>query len=97
MKPFRSYFSNKSSLVEARTVKVIVEVVNVTKQKHHDVIIIGAGAAGLCAGLVLARAQADVVIIDSGKPRNGPASHMQGFVSRDGTSPAEFLALARED
>ncbi|MFY9713843.1 MAG: NAD(P)/FAD-dependent oxidoreductase [Microbacterium sp.] len=58
----------------------------------HDVIIIGAGAAGLSAGLVLARAQADVLVIDSGAQRNAPATHMHGFITRDGIPPAEFLA-----
>jgi thioredoxin reductase len=62
-----------------------------------DVVIIGGGAAGLSAGLVLSRARADVLIIDSGQPRNGPASHMHGFLSRDGMDPAEFLRTARHE
>ncbi|MEY7971718.1 NAD(P)/FAD-dependent oxidoreductase [Saccharomonospora xinjiangensis] len=64
---------------------------------HRDVVIIGAGAAGLSAGLVLARAQADVVVVDEGKPRNAPAAHMHGFLSRDGVAPSEFLAKGREE
>ncbi|MBA8829846.1 FAD-dependent oxidoreductase [Alpinimonas psychrophila] len=68
-----------------------------TNQEHHDVIIIGAGAAGLSAGLVLARAQANVLLIDAGNPRNGGAAEMHGFVSRDGLSPTEFLAIARNE
>lgn len=63
----------------------------------HDVIIIGAGAAGLSAGLVLARAQADVLLIDSGAQRNAPATHMHGFITRDGTAPAEFLAAGGDE
>ncbi len=63
----------------------------------HDVIIIGAGAAGLSAGLVLARAQADVLLIDSGRPRNAPAREMHGYLSRDGMSPADFLAAGRQE
>ncbi|MEO8093605.1 MAG: FAD-dependent oxidoreductase, partial [Pseudolysinimonas sp.] len=50
----------------------------------YDVIIIGGGAAGLSAGLVLARAQASVLLIDGGQPRNAPATEMHGFISRDG-------------
>ena len=65
--------------------------------KQHDVIVIGAGVAGLSAALVLARARADVLVIDAGEPRNAPASHMHGFVSRDGISPAEFLATGRQE
>ena len=63
----------------------------------HDVIIIGAGAAGLSAGLVLARAQADVLLVDGGEQRNAPATHMHGFISRDGVSPADFLAAGGEE
>lgn len=68
-----------------------------TNQVHHDVIIIGAGAAGLSAGLVLARAQADVLIIDAGEPRNAAAAEMHGFLSRDGVPPADFLAEGRRE
>ena len=63
----------------------------------HDVIVIGAGAAGLSAALVLARARTDVLVIDGGEPRNAVAEHMHGFVSQDGVSPAEFLATGRRE
>jgi thioredoxin reductase len=64
---------------------------------NYDVAVIGGGAAGLSAALVLARAQRRVVVIDAGQPRNAPAAHMQGFLSRDGIPPAEFLAFGREE
>jgi thioredoxin reductase (NADPH) len=67
------------------------------EQEHHDVIIIGSGAAGLSAALVLARAQASVVVIDAGSPRNARATEMHGFVSRDGIPPAQFLEIARAE
>ena len=63
----------------------------------YDVAIIGGGAAGLSAALVLTRARRDVVVIDDGTPRNAPAAHMHGFLSRDGTPPSELLALGREE
>ncbi|CAN5507940.1 NAD(P)/FAD-dependent oxidoreductase [soil metagenome] len=63
----------------------------------YDVIIICGGAAGLSAGLVLARAQASVLLIDGGQPRNAPANEMHGFISRDGMSPACFLASGRDE
>ena len=63
----------------------------------HDVAVVGGGAAGLSAALVLARARRRVVVIDGGAPRNAPAAHMQGFLSRDGMPPADLLALAREE
>lgn len=63
----------------------------------YDVAVVGGGAAGLSAALVLGRARRRVAVIDAGTPRNAPAAHMQGFVSRDGMSPAEFLAAGRAE
>src|SRR4051812_10148510 len=63
----------------------------------YEVAIIGGGAAGLSAALVLGRARRRVVVIDAGTPRNAPAAHMQGFLSRDGTSPADLLRAARDE
>jgi thioredoxin reductase len=65
--------------------------------RTHDVAIIGGGPAGLSAALVLGRARRRVVVIDAGTPRNAPAAHMQGFLSRDGTPPAELLEVARDE
>lgn len=64
---------------------------------EHDVVIVGGGAAGLSAALVLSRARRTVLVIDSGAPRNAPASHMHGFLSRDGMPPAELLAAGRAE
>ena len=63
----------------------------------YDVVIIGGGAAGLSAALVLARARRTVAVVDAGEPRNAPAAHMQGFLSRDGIPPSRFLAAGREE
>jgi thioredoxin reductase len=63
----------------------------------YDVAIIGGGAAGLSAALVLGRARRRVIVIDAGAPRNAPAAHMHGFISRDGTPPADLLAAARAE
>jgi thioredoxin reductase len=64
---------------------------------QHDVIIIGGGAAGLNAALVLGRARRNVLICDAGNPRNAVAEQMHGFLSRDGTPPAKLLELARAE
>jgi thioredoxin reductase len=61
----------------------------------YDVVIVGGGAAGLSAALVLGRARRRVAVVDAGAPRNAPAAHMQGFLSRDGMPPADLLAVAR--
>ena len=63
----------------------------------RDVIIIGAGAAGLSAALVLSRAQRSVLVLDAGEPRNAAAAHLHGFVSRDGMAPSKFLAIGRRE
>lgn len=62
---------------------------------EYDVIVIGAGAAGLSAALVLTRARRRVLLVDSGAPRNAPATHMHGFLSRDGFPPGELLTAGR--
>jgi thioredoxin reductase len=61
----------------------------------YDVAIVGGGAAGLSAALVLGRARRRVAVIDAGQPRNAPAAHMQGYLSRDGMPPADLLAAGR--
>ena len=48
-------------------------------RQTYDVAIVGGGAAGLSAALVLGRARRRVVVIDSGAPRNAPAAHMHGL------------------
>ncbi len=63
----------------------------------YDVAVIGGGAAGLSGALVLGRARRRVVVIDSGHPRNAPAEHMQGYLSRDGMPPSELLAVGRSE
>ncbi|MFG2953963.1 NAD(P)/FAD-dependent oxidoreductase [Streptomyces sp. NPDC048291] len=63
----------------------------------YEVVVVGGGAAGLSAALVLGRARRRTLVVDAGEPRNAPAAHMQGFLSRDGMAPAEFLAVGREE
>ncbi|MFC6883542.1 MULTISPECIES: NAD(P)/FAD-dependent oxidoreductase [Actinomadura] len=63
----------------------------------YDVVVVGGGAAGLNAALVLGRARRRVAVVDAGEPRNAPAAHMQGFLSRDGMSPAALLEVGRTE
>jgi thioredoxin reductase len=63
----------------------------------YDVAVIGGGAAGLSAALVLSRARRRVLVVDSGRPRNAPAAHLHGFLSRDGFAPGELLAAGRRE
>ncbi|MFE6197493.1 NAD(P)/FAD-dependent oxidoreductase [Streptomyces sp. NPDC057838] len=65
--------------------------------EKYAVVVVGGGAAGLSAALVLGRARHRTLVVDAGEPRNAPAAHMQGYLSRDGMPPAEFLAAGREE
>ncbi|MEG8274758.1 NAD(P)/FAD-dependent oxidoreductase [Streptomyces sp. AHA2] len=65
--------------------------------EKYAVVVVGGGAAGLSAALVLGRARVRTLVVDAGEPRNAPAAHMQGYLSRDGVPPAEFLAAGREE
>jgi thioredoxin reductase len=64
---------------------------------QYDVVVIGGGAAGLSAALVLSRALRTVLVVDAGAPRNAPATHLHGYLSRDGIPPAELLAAGRHE
>ncbi|ONI87530.1 thioredoxin reductase [Actinosynnema sp. ALI-1.44] len=63
----------------------------------HDVVVVGAGVAGLSAALVLTRARRSVVVVDSGQPRNAPAAHSHGYLTRDGVPPGELLVEGRKE
>lgn len=72
------------------------------QQRHQptptfDVAVIGGGAAGLSAAVVLGRARRSAIVIDAGAPRNAPADAVHGFLSRDGIGPAELLTLGRAE
>ncbi|WP_122262098.1 NAD(P)/FAD-dependent oxidoreductase [Ornithinimicrobium cerasi] len=60
-----------------------------------EVVVVGAGPAGLQAALTLGRVHRDVVLVDAGEGRNAPAAHLHNVVTRDGTPPAEFRRIAR--
>ncbi|GAB2527867.1 NAD(P)/FAD-dependent oxidoreductase [Rufibacter soli] len=63
----------------------------------YDVLIVGGGPAGLSAAMLLGRCMRKVALFDTGQYRNSYSHAMNGFISRDGTPPQEFLELARKD
>ena len=67
------------------------------KQENWDVVIAGAGPAGLSAALVLGRACRSVLLCDTGTSRNRASQEMHAYLSRDGIQPARFLELARRE
>lgn len=62
-----------------------------------EVCIIGAGPAGLNAALVLGRCGRDVVVFDSGQPRNAASRGLHGYLTRDGVNPQELRTLGRAE
>jgi thioredoxin reductase len=65
--------------------------------KVYDVIIVGGGPAGLSAALVLGRCRRSVLICDSGQSRNAWSVSLNGYLTRDGIHPKEFLAIGRRE
>jgi thioredoxin reductase len=61
----------------------------------NDVIIVGAGPAGLSAALILARARRNVLVCDSGKNRNARSKIMHGYLTRDGINPLKVPAACK--
>jgi thioredoxin reductase len=61
-----------------------------------DVVIAGAGPAGLSAALVLGRARRKVLLCDTGTPRSWASKEMHSFLTRDGIAPEEFRRVAHQ-
>ncbi|MDG5482025.1 NAD(P)/FAD-dependent oxidoreductase [Mycolicibacterium gadium] len=62
-----------------------------------DCIIVGGGAAGLSAGLVLGRARRRTLLVDAGAQSNLPAHGIGGLLGHDGRSPAELYKIGRRE
>lgn len=63
----------------------------------YDVVVVGAGPAGLSAALVLGRCGRSVLVCDTGRPRNAASLALHGYLTRDGIPPPEFLAIGRRE
>lgn len=62
-----------------------------------DVLVIGGGAAGLTAALVLGRARHRVTVVDDRTYRNATVDEFHGFPTRDGTAPDHFRTDAHRE
>jgi thioredoxin reductase len=68
-----------------------------TSNAVHDVAIVGGGPAGLSASIWLSRYLHDVVLIDSGDPRNWETRGVNGFIGHPGIRPAELRGMGRDE
>jgi thioredoxin reductase len=71
--------------------------VHAALKKSWDVVIAGAGPAGLSAALVLGRACRSVLLCDTGTARNRASQEMHAYLSRDGIEPTRFLDISRRE
>ncbi len=71
--------------------------VHAALKKSWDVVIAGAGPAGLSAALVLGRACRTVLLCDTGTARNRASQEMHAYLSRDGIEPTRFLDISRRE
>lgn len=80
--------------VELLSLRTGIELMNIgqLEREHHsfDVAIVGAGPAGLSAGVWLARYLHDVAVIDSGDPRNWQAQEVHGVLGHEKIKPAKL-------
>jgi thioredoxin reductase len=90
-----SHIRESSAMHSPQTQQTQSQTIQATN-RPFDVIIVGGGPAGLSAALVLGRSRRQVLVCDSGKPRNTVSHAAHGFFSRDGIPPAELLQIGRE-
>ncbi len=62
-----------------------------------DCTVVGGGAAGLSAALVLGRARRRTLLLDAGGQSNRIAEGIGGLLGQDGRPPADFYALGRDE
>jgi thioredoxin reductase len=62
-----------------------------------DVLVVGAGPAGLSAALMLGRCRRHVLVCDLEQPRNRRSHALHGYLTRDGIAPRDFNDLGRRE
>lgn len=65
--------------------------------RHWDCIVVGAGAAGLSAALVLGRARRRTLVLDTGEQSNRAAQGIGGMLGQDGRAADDFYAAGRAE
>jgi thioredoxin reductase len=62
-----------------------------------DCVVVGGGAAGLSAALVLGRARRRTLVVDAGQQSNLAAHGVGGLLGHDGREPAELYEIGRRE
>jgi thioredoxin reductase len=68
-----------------------------TEGQEWDCVVIGGGAAGLSAALVLGRARRSTLLVDAGEPSNAAADAMGGVLGFDRRQPQDLYAQGRDE
>jgi thioredoxin reductase len=61
----------------------------------YDVVVVGGGAAGLSAAIVLGRCRRNVFVCDVGQPRNQASRAVHCLLGHEGTPPRDLLGRAK--
>lgn len=62
-----------------------------------ECLVVGGGAAGLSAALVLGRARRRTLVVDAGQQSNLPAHGIGGLLGHDGRPPSDLYELGRKE
>ncbi|MGV0601369.1 pyridine nucleotide-disulfide oxidoreductase [Mycolicibacterium elephantis] len=62
-----------------------------------ECVVVGGGAAGLSAALVLGRARRRTLLVDAGQPSNSVATAIGGLLGHDRRPPAELYEIGRRE
>jgi thioredoxin reductase len=62
-----------------------------------DLVVVGGGPAGLSAAKIAARSRRSVLVIDAGRPRNGPAAGVHNYLYAEGVAPARLEEIGRAE
>lgn len=63
----------------------------------YDVVIVGGGAAGLSAAMLLGRCMRKVLVLDSSEPQRTSRVSTCGYIGHDGLMPSGFLDAGRRE
>lgn len=63
----------------------------------YEVLIVGAGPAGLSGAMWLGRCARNVLLCGAGQPRNANSRGLHGFLTRDGSLPGDLIKSARAE